>query len=323
MFNELEFYSRNGEGFKLNYTFFQNYNSKNTRKAYSSDLKQFSNFFYQTFKSSLMHPKQVEKFHIVAFKEYLVKIGGLDGAEGCPKSIGRKIGALNSYFKFLVENDVIKVNPCEGVKRPKQVVKTETNGLSDDQVKDLLSSLNNKTLTNSLYKAILFVLFGTGIRVSELVNLKREDFGKRKGIKVIRFKSKGGDFRILPVKHEISKEIEEYLLYMSREGRKHKKTDPLFQPSRNGHTKELTKPLHRSTILRIFQKCCRDVGIFDRVSPHSARATLISSLLEKGVDLYKVSLAAGHANPQTTKNYDKRGKKLEESAILELDYFSK
>lgn len=322
MFNELEFYSPGGEGHKLNYTFLQNFNSEDTRKAYYSDLKQFSYFFKKAFGLSLRHPKQVEKFHIVAFKTYITKMGGIDGAPAGPKTIGRKLGTLNSYFRFLVENDAIAFNPCDGIKRPKQVVITNTNALDDDQVKILLNSLKTKTLKDSLYRAIMFVLFGTGIRVSELLSLKREDFGKQNGHKLIRFKSKGGDFRVLPIRHEISTEIETYLLKMKQEGRKHGNKHPLFQPSQNRHTGKLIKPLHRSTVLRILQKCCRDVGIFDRVSPHSARATLISSLLEKGVDLYKVSQAAGHANPQTTKHYDKRGKKLQDSAILELDYLS-
>ena len=185
----------------------------------------------------------------------------------------------------------------------------------------MLSSLENETLTQALHKAIIFTLFGTGIRVGELIGLKREDFGKQRGMKIIRFKAKGGVYRKLPLKHEISREIEHYIRLMAKEGRKIKRKDPLFQPSRNFHTKELIKPLNKTTVFRIVQKYCQNIGIFDRVSPHSARATMISSLLEKGVDLYKVSLAAGHANPVTTKNYDKRDKKLEDSVLLEIDYF--
>ena len=319
-FKSLEFFAPKGEGFKLHYEFFKNFTSLKTREAYKSDLKLFFEFFSNAF-GRLNHPTQIERFHLVAYKEFLSKMGGPDGEPCAPKTIGRKLGALNSYFKFLQEKDIVTKNPCEGIKRPRQEIKAETNALTDEQVRDLLSSLDNKTLTTSLHKAIIYTLFATGMRVSELIQLKRENFGKLNGLKVIRFKSKGGKFQILPLKNEVSKEIETYLRHMVRNGRSHHPKTPLFQPSQNHSTDQLVKPLNRSTITRILKKYCQKIGIFDRVSSHSARATLITSLLDKGIDLYKVSLAVGHSNPKTTKHYDKRNRKIEDSAVLEIDYF--
>lgn len=321
--NEIEFYSRSGEGHKLHYEFLKNFNSDQTRRAYNSDLKLFFSFFSRVFRHRLTHPRVVERFHVVAYKEYLSKVGGPDGLEAAPKTIGRKLGALNSYFKFLLEKDIIDKNPCDGISRPNQSIKTETNALSDEQVGELLNSLKAETLTQCLHRAVLFTLFGTGIRVSELINLKREDYGQKNGLTVIRFKAKGGKFRTLPLRFEISKEIENYIRKMSKSGRKIELGGPLFQPSRNNHTGELVRPLNRTTVMRVLKKSCLCVGIYERVSPHSARATMISSLLEKGIDLYKVSLAAGHSNPKTTKHYDKRDKSLEDSALLEIDYFKR
>ena len=319
--NEIEFYSRSGQGHKLHYEYLKNFNSDQTRRAYNSDLKLFFSFFSKAFRQRVTHPKIVERFHVVAYKEYLSKVGGQDGLEAAPKTIGRKLGALNSYFKFLLEKDIIQKNPCDGVSRPNQSIKTETNALSDEQVGELLNSLKSDTLTQCLHKALLFTLFGTGIRVSELINLKREDYTKKNGHTVIRFKAKGGKFRVLPLRFEVCKVIDNYIRKMSKSGRKIDPREPLFQPSRNNHTGELVRPLNRTTVMRVLKKSCHNIGIFENISPHSARATMISSLLEKGVDLYKVSLAAGHSNPKTTKHYDKRTKSLQDSALLEVDYF--
>jgi len=119
----------------------------------------------------------------------------------------------------------------------------------------------------------------------------------------------------------VSKEIEIYIRHMKKEGRPLEGKDPLFQPSHNHQTGVLKKAISRMTVLTLIKKYCLKAEVFDRVSPHSARATVISSLLEKGVDLYKVSLAVGHSDPSTTKKYDKRGKRIEDNVVLEIGYF--
>jgi len=319
---EIERFSQSSDSFQIHFEFFKNFNSEQTRLAYHSDLKHFFFFFRSAFKTPLRHPKQVNRFHIVAYKEFLTKAGGIDDQPSAPKSIGRKLGCLNSYFKFLMEKGIIATNPVDGVKRPKQEVINPTFDLSDEQIKALLNLILPIDLQSSLYRAILFVLFGTGIRVSELINLKLKDYDQLQKFKILKFKAKGGKQRMVPLKQEVYLAIDQYLEYMKMNGRIIYKDDFLFQPTRNNSNGILNKPIHRVTIFKLIKKLCFQAMIHQKVSPHSARASVISSLLAKGVDLYKVSLSVGHSNPKTTKLYDKRSKSINDSALLDLDYLS-
>lgn len=319
--DEIESFSRSSDKFQIHYEFFKNFNSESTRQAYYLDLKHFFAFFKIAFKKTIRHPRQVKRFHVVAYKEFLSKAGTIEGTGCAPKTIGRRLGCLNSYFKFLMEKSLIEINPVEGIKRPRQEVVQETNFLTDDQVKALLNSLSTDTLQNALYRAVLYILFGTGIRVSELVNIRFQDYFKKGTYKVLKIFAKGGKIRHIPIKHEVAMAIEDYIKKYKKEGHRWHREDFLIRPTRNNATGVTNKGLNRSTVYRIIKKCCENIGIFDRVSPHTARATLITSLLAKNIDLYKVSLSVGHENPKTTKNYDKRRRALQESALFDVDYF--
>ena len=96
----------------------------------------------------------------------------------------------------------------------------------------------------------------------------------------------------------------------------------LFQPSRNNTNPDhLNKKLMPASIDFILNKYCRKIGIQSKITPHSARATMISSLLEHGCDLYRVSQLVNHSNVKTTQGYDKRGKKFSDSPVFGLKFF--
>ncbi len=327
---EIEFYTSQGEGIQLNYEFLKNYNSEETRKAYYADLKHFFDFFKMAFKKSVKNPKQVKRAHVVAYKDFLIDCGGIDGGKASNLTVRRKMATLSSYFKFMMENDVMDHNPVEGVKRPRKSPTKGTECLSDGQVRLLLDHLdvevmvNGESFTPHLHRTLIYTLFYTGIRVSEVINIKRSDYFTYNGMPAIKIISKGDKFRIVPIHENLKVVIDDYLKILrvtlrKLKGRTLQSGDHLFFSLKNN--KNAARPnISRYGVYKILNQRAFQVGIRERISPHSARATLITSLLDQGQDLYRVSLSVGHSNPETTKIYDKRNRSVKDNAILDVNY---
>jgi len=328
-FEELEFFSKAGTGQKLHYEFLKNYNSEETRKAYYSDLKSFFNFFKMAFKKTIRHPSEISKVHVIAYKDFLIDCGGVDNNKASNLTVRRKMATLSSYFKFMMEKNVINTNPMDGIKRPKKSATKGTECLSENQVRLLLDSLDiqvltNDDFTNHLHRAMIYILFYTGIRVSELINLKRKDYYSYNGAPIFRITAKGGKSRFVPLHPQLVIVIEDYFkilrkTYKSIHQERFSSDDYLFFSLKNNKNNERLN-ISRSGVYKIINKVAFRAGVRDKISPHSARATLITSLLQQGHDLYKVSLSVGHANPETTKIYDKRNQSIYDNAILEIHY---
>lgn len=305
---------------KLDYEFFSNFTSEHTRKSYRNDIKQFFLFLREQ-NFSLKDLNDIERFHIVAYRN------SMEEKKLAPKSINRKLSSISSYFDFLAEKNLLQFNPCQSVKRPRQEVQTPTNDLSDEQVYCLLETIDPNSQSGPLHRAILYVLFSTGIRKSELIYLKGKDYKKIKGHKVIDIKAKGGK-QLTKVLHPIcAKMVDEYLAWMKKQGREVGDNDWLFQPTKNPTQKkslsELNKPMRPSSIDYILQTYSKKAGIDSRISVHSARATYIGSALESGQSLWKVAQDVGHSSVKTTEEYNKRRRKMEESPAYDLGYFKK
>ena len=108
----------------LNYEFFRNFDSPHTRKCYERDIGLFFSFM-DSKEVKLIGPQDILKIHVIAYRNYLQDL------EQAPKTICRKLSSISSYFDFLIEKNLIDINPCHGVKRPRQVVINETQDLSD------------------------------------------------------------------------------------------------------------------------------------------------------------------------------------------------
>lgn len=307
-----------GYGSQLDYEFFENFDSENTKIAYKRDLTQFFHFIRSEF-GILSHPQQLQKMHVIAFRNALQAPDGKYGRSYCPKTVIRKLAAIASYCAFLVEKGLMTSNPTAHIKRPADQVVTPTNDLSDDQVKTLLESVDVSKKSGYLHKAILVLLFSTAIRKSELINLKLEDYQEHQGLKTIQFKGKRGKISKVPLHPAAIFNLENYIQHMREIGREIKNGEYLFQSA--SHNSSDNKRLQPTSIDFIIKRHCKKIGITANVSPHSARATVIGSLLESGVDLYKVSQLVNHSNVKTTQSYDKRKKSLIDSPVFKLRYF--
>lgn len=306
---------------KLDYEFFANFESEHTRSAYKNDLVQFFRFILDTF-GPLRSVAELERGHVVAFRNYLQTNGGRRGKPCCPKTVIRKLAAITSYADFLIEKGLLHTNPTANIKRPRDEVITETNDLTDKQVKDLFTIIDTNKEAGHLHKAVIVVLFSTGIRKSELIHLKRSDYHENHGIKILQFIGKRGKVSRIPLHPVTCHHLEKYLEWMKSQGRELQADDWLFQPTRNRkNPNDLNKPMLPTSIDYIVKHYCRKIGISVKVSPHSARATLIGSLLESGEDLYRVSQLVNHSNVKTTQGYDKRKKDLTNSPVFRLKFF--
>lgn len=305
---------------QLDYEFFENFDSEHTKAAYKSDLVQFFNFVNSEF-DQICHPQQLQKMHVVAFRNAIRVSKSEGGKSYCPKTVIRKLAAITSYCAFLIEKGLLTTNPTSHIKRPKDEVITATNDLSDDQVKAVLESVDLGKKSGPLHKAILVLLFSTGMRKGELINLKLTDYQEHQGLKIIQFTGKRGKVSRVPLHPAAIFHLENYIRYMEAKGCQLNKTDYLFQGLGNNTKSQFNKKLQATSIDYIIKYHCKKVGITTKISPHSARATVIGSLLESGCDLYKVSQLVNHSNVKTTQSYDKRKKSLIDSPVFKLKYF--
>ncbi len=305
---------------QLDYEFFENFDSEHTKAAYKRDLIQFFKFVNNEF-GPINHPQQLQKMHVVAFRNALQASKVEDGQSYCPKTIIRKLAAVASYSAFLIEKGLMSFNPTANIKRPKDEVISATNDLSDAEVKTLIESVNVKKKSGPLHKAILVLLFSTGMRKGELINLKFENYQEYQGLKIIQFIGKRGKLFRIPLHPAAIFQLETYIQYMKSKGHTFENGGYLFQGL--GNNKDLTKnkKLQATSIDYIIKYYCRKIGLKSNITPHSARATVIGSLLDSGCDLYKVSQLVGHSNVKTTQGYDKRKKNLVDSPVFRLKYF--
>lgn len=305
-----------GYSTQLEYEFFENFESENTKLAYKRDLNQFFTFINTEF-GPIGHPNQLNKMHVVAFRNALQASKNRFGRPYCPKSIIRKLAAITSYCGFLVEKGLLNSNPTDHIKRPQDQVITPTNDLTDDQVKSVINSVDLSKKSGQLHKTIILMLFSTGIRKNELIELKLRDYQELQGLKIIQYIGKRGKLSKVPLHPAAIFQLESYIQHMQSKGRQLSPDDYLFQAA---NPKLKNKKLQATSIDFIIKKYCRIAGITDRISPHSARATVIGSLLEAGCDLYKVSQLVNHSNVKTTQAYDRRKKNLVDSPVFKLKY---
>ncbi len=302
---------------RLNYEFFANFQSSHTRISYENDIKQFFHYVEKSHKE-INSLDQIDRLIVISFRNWL------NENDFAPKSINRKLSSISSYFDFLIEKNLMKINPAGNIRRPRQEVVTPTNDLSDEQIVSLFQAISEDKVSAPLHRAILYVLFTTGIRKSELINLKRGDFKQTGEHYTIHIYAKGGKFLTKIIHPTTVDVIKEYLGWMHAKGRTVADEDYLFMPTKNPHTKGmLTKSLTPKAIDYIIKKYCQEANITERITPHSARASYIGSALEAGVDLWRVARDVGHSSVKTTEIYNKRKQSFEDSPVYALRYLQK
>lgn len=299
--------------------FFENFTSEHTRRSYKNDLTQFFQFAQEQF--GIQDWNEIERPHVIKYRNWLKEFGGHRGEGHAPKTIARKLASISSYFHHLVEVNLCTQNPATSVKRPRLEVKTPTQALSRLQVTELFHLISDGRECAKMHRALLMLFFTSGLRKSEILNLKLQNYRTINQHRVLEYVGKGGKIGQKLVHEQTAEALDEYIQWMKDQGREHRPQDWLFQPTVNpSDPQNLNKPLNPKTINETLQRYAKKMGLNFQVCPHSARATFIGELLEAGVDIYSVAQEVNHSSVKTTQEYDKRRQNVLNSPVKILKY---
>lgn len=291
---------------------FANLDSAQTRRAYQNDIRSFMAFV------GIVSP---EEFRIVARGHVLAWRADLEKQNLAGSTIRRKLAALASLYEYLCDCNAVTHNPVKGVKRPKvESYEGKTPALGDAQVQRLLAAPPSDTLKGKRDRAILSVLLYHGLRREELTKLLVKDFNQeRRGVPHLRVQGKGGKLRYIPTHPNSLELVGEYLEIA---GHGEERAGPLFRPVRNqraGHSPTALTPggVYSEVVVRYMDH----VGIVgENMGPHALRATAATSALEHNADIAKVQEWLGHASISTTRAYDRRESRPEDSPTFKVMY---
>ena len=295
-----------------------NITNAKTRRAYKVDVAEFMAFSGLTETKSL---RAVARSHVIAWRK------DMESRSLAPTSIRRKLSALSSLFDYLCERNAVLGNPVDGVKRPtSNNNEGSTPALGDAQVRRLLEAPAPDTLKGVRDRAILATLLYHGIRREELCLLRLRDLQNRQGVMHLRIKGKRDKVRFVPVHPMALRLIGEYLEMGKHGGAVSNESldSPLFRPVANNRTGTLDKHLDPGSIYHnIVMKYAKATGISAEavgVCVRSMRATAATNALSNEADIAKVQEWLGHANVSTTRLYDRRKSKPEDSPTFHVKY---
>jgi site-specific recombinase XerD len=204
------------------------------------------------------------------------------------------------------------LNPALSVRGERyNVLEGKTPEISIDQARQLLSSLDTTHVIGQRDRAILAILTYTSSRA--VAKLRRGDFYNAGQQWMLHFGEKGGKSREIPVRHDLQEMIAAYIDAAGL--RDAPKDTPLFQSALKKQRRLSGKRIHVNDICRMMKRRLKDIGLPLLYSPHSFCVTTITDLLEQGVPLEDVQRLAGHADPRTTRLYDRRERKVSRNIV--------
>lgn len=289
---------------------FANITNPNTRRAYQNDVRDFMKF------AGIREPQEfrvVTRSHLIAWRKLL------ESRNLAAATIRRKLSAVASLFDHLCESNAVTHNPCDGVKRPNLGSNEgKSPALGDDQAKLLLEVPSNDTEKGLRDRALLSVLLFHGLRRAELCSLAVGDLQSRRGVPHFRVHGKGGKMRFVPVHPGTLERISDYL---ARAGHGDDSKGALFRPVKNPVDGVLEKPLSGDAIFKLVRFYSMKLGLDAKaVCVHGLRATAATNALDHQADIAKVQEWLGHANIATTRLYDRRKTKPEDSPTFKVSY---
>src|SRR6516162_3388181 len=290
-----------------------NITNAKTRRAYKNDVREFIAYAGLRNYGEL---RLIARAHIIDWRS------AMERRELEPATIRRKLSALSSLFDCLCDRNAVAGNPVDGVKRPMaNGNEGSTPALGDRQARQLLEAPPADTLKGIRDRAILATLLYHGVRREELCGLKVKDLHSRQGVLHFRIRGKRSKVRFVPVNAAALRTIEAYL---AMAGHRADLEGPLFRPVKNNRTGRLDRPLDPGSVYRnIVCKYGAETGISGEViglCVHSLRATAATNALSHDSDIAKVQEWLGHANVSTTRLYDRRKSRPEDSPSFRVKY---
>lgn len=291
-------------------TWFANIDNSQTRRAYQNDLQEFMAY------TGITQPEQfriVTRSHLLAWRKDLER-RSLAGA-----TIRRKLAALSSLFEYLCESNAVVSNPVKGVKRPKMDSQEgKTPAIGDHQARSLLDAPDTSTLKGKRDRALLSTLLYHGLRRAELCALTTGDMQQRRGVMHLRVHGKGGKIRYVPLHPATAEAIDTYL---EEAGHGTDAAGALFRPIKNNVHADVRTSITPDGVYRVLAGYAEalkfDIAGF---GPHALRATAATNALDHEADIAKVQVWLGHASIATTRIYDRRTMRPEDSPTFKVAY---
>jgi integrase/recombinase XerC len=259
--------------------------SPHTLISYKKDIEQFVNFLSKTFETELLLAShQMVRSWVIDLAE----------AEIAPASISRKLSSLKSLYKFLLKEGLVNVNPASAIQSPKKSKKLPV-FIDENKIIPLLDSENifDDTFGGCRDKLVMELLFGTGIRLSELTNIKLNDFSIEE--QLLKVLGKRNKERIIPLNKSLCVLVGYYL-----EKRKICYSDkdiPYLIVTDKGDKS------YPKLIYRIVNTYLSLISTQEKKSPHVLRHSFATTLLNKGADINAIKELLGHANLSATQIY--------------------
>ena len=254
--------------------------AERTRSAYRDDLRAF----FAWCSSHDLDPLTATRAHADAFTRQCSEVEHLS-----PATVARRLSALAGFYRYALSEDLVARSPVEYVKRPKVGTETTSTGLDRDELHALLAAA---AAAGPRTHALVLLLALNGLRVSEALSAKVEDLTTERGHHVVRITRKGGKGQTVPLAPRTAEAIS--ALTAART------SGPIFSTSTG-------KPMDRPAVWRTLRRLAREAvpAKAGSLHPHDLRHAFVTLSLDAGASLRDVQDAAGHADPRTTRRYDR------------------
>ncbi len=275
----------------LNFLAVEKNASGNTIAAYRNDLTQFDRFSRAAREGQKKQPwREIDGNTVVAF------VASLRSEAYKDATVARKVAAVKSFFGFLTAEGLVEQDPTENLKSP-QVGKSLPRSLTPQEVDELLEQPARKNTPESRRdKAMLELLYATGLRVTELVSLDLSDVALESDPVTVRCVGKGDRERVLPLHQRPVDELRQYIFHVRPKLVRNRRESALFVNRRG-------ERLTRQGFWLILKNYARDAQLDKAITPHTIRHTFATHMLSGGMPLRNVQDALGHASISTTQIY--------------------
>lgn len=257
--------------------------SQNTLGAYRADLMTLGRGLAE-------HDKCIDKADKADLLEFIA--GRVEGGAK-PRSTARQLSSFRRFFRYIMREGLRDVDPTADIEMPR-IGRSLPKTLTEDEVDTLLNAPNTDEPLGHRDRAMLELLYATGLRVSELINLKQSQINFNQG--VLRIVGKGDRERLIPLGDESQRWLKDFIDGPRMEILLERQTDYLF-PTRRGDR------MTRQAFWHIIKRYAEKAGVQKKMSPHSLRHAFATHLLNRGADLRVVQLLLGHSDLSTTQIY--------------------
>jgi integrase/recombinase XerD len=290
--------------------FFGTIQNHYTRRAYEHAVRRFLNWLPSQFGPEQIRPAMVGRY-------IAAHVGSIPTRK-------LHLAALRAFFDFLVTRHIVVLNPAASVRGLRHVaVEGKTREITIEHAKALLASIRLQRITDKgevmplvvglRDRAILATLIYTAARSGAVARLRVRDLQHDGSQWSLRFAEKGGKSREIPVRHDLQSFILAYLDMIP--DWQTQKDEPIFRTTVRRTGTLTTTAVNNIDICRMMKRRLSDAGLSSLLSPHSFRVTTITDLLTQGVPLEDVQFLAGHADPRTTRLYDRRQKAMTRNIV--------